>query len=68
MNNPQTRFIVRAILAGLLSALVALQKTLPGISGDDLETAIIGGAIVALIWGGVTYATPLDRSVGVGKK
>lgn len=67
MNNPQTRFVIRAILAGLLAALVALQKTLPGISGDDLETALIGGAIVALIWGGVTYVTPIDKSVGVGK-
>lgn len=65
--NPQTRFSIRAALAGLLATLVSLQQALPGIGLDDLEAALIGGAIAALAFAGVAAVTPIDKSVGVAK-
>jgi len=60
------RFAVRAVLAGLLAALTSLQAALPGLSLDDLLTAVIGGGIAALAFAGVAAVTPIDRSVGKG--
>lgn len=65
--SPKTRYAVRSILVGLSAALGSLQGNLPGVSGDDLISAVIAGFIFIVSYAGIGYATPLEPSVGPGK-
>lgn len=58
--SPTRKYIVKCVLFGVSAALVRLQAVLPGISLDDLVSAVIAGAIVGLGYAGIGAATSLE--------
>jgi hypothetical protein len=63
--TPTQKFVLKCVLIGAYATIVSLQVNLPGISGDDLTTALIAGAIGALAYAGIGAATTLEAP---GKK
>ncbi len=63
--TPTTKFVLKCVLIGVYATIVSLQVNLPGISSDDLVTALIAGALGGLGYAGIGAATTLEA---VGKK
>lgn len=64
MDNPRTRYWVRAAFAGVLVAAGALKAYLPGLSVEDWIDVVVSGVLAVGAYAGVGYATPLEPSVG----
>lgn len=62
--SPTLRFALRAAFVGAAGLLASLQAALPGISTDDLVSALIAGGLLALSYAGIGAATPLEPKVG----
>ena len=63
--SPTTKFAVKCVGIGLYAVLVSLQVALPGITLDDLVSALVAGAIGGLGYAGIGAATSLEAP---GKK
>lgn len=61
LHTPESRLIVRAILAGAVAFVTALQA-----ADDPLANASLLAAAVAAGWAAVEILTPVNRSVGPG--
>jgi hypothetical protein len=64
--TPTMKYVTKCVLIGVYGALVSLQVNLPGVSSDDLVSALIAGALGALVYAGIGAATPLE-AVGRNK-
>ena len=60
-SSPQSRLIVRAVLAGIATFAVKLQA-------GPLTHAVLVGAVTAAVWAAVEVLTPVNALVGIGKK
>jgi len=63
--SPTGKYVTKCVLIGMYGVLVSLQVNLPGVSWDDLISAVVAGAIGALAYAGIGAATPLEAP---GKK
>lgn len=61
LNNPAVRVAARAVLAGVGAAVGILQ------SGGTWQNALYAGVLMALSFAGLETATPLNKTVGIGK-
>lgn len=66
LANPHTRYVLRALFAGVLVAASALKAYLPGLSVEDWIDVVVSGVLAVGAYAGVGYATPLEPSVGRG--
>jgi len=67
LMSPTLKYVTKCVLIGLYGLLVSLQVALPGISWDDLISAVIAGAIGGLGYAGIGAATPLEAPGGGNK-
>jgi hypothetical protein len=58
--TPTQKYVLKCVLIGLYGVLVALQAVLPGISWDDIVSAVIAGALGGLGYAGIGAATTLE--------
>ncbi len=66
-NDPRVRLAFQSVLAGLLAFLLALQQqNIDDMSANDWVQLVVGAFIAALLYGGVSYGTPINKAVGVG--
>ncbi len=63
--TPIQKFIIKCVLIGGYATLVSLQVALPGLSWDDIISALIAGAIGGLGYAGIGASTSLEAP---GKK
>jgi hypothetical protein len=63
--TPTMKYVTKCVLIALYATLVSLQVALPGITVDDVVSAVIAGAIGGLGYAGIGAATSLEAP---GKK
>ena len=63
--SPTMKFTVKCVGLAVYGVLVSLQVALPGITADDLISAVIAGSIGGLGYAGIGAATSLEAP---GKK
>lgn len=66
--NPYIRIAARFAFFAIGGFLVSLQSTLPGISFDDVVTAINAGYILGTSYLTVGFFTDLEPTVGIKGK
>jgi hypothetical protein len=59
--SPNVKFTIKCVGLALSLFLTSLQASLPGLSTDDLVTAVIAGAIGGLGYAGIGAATTLEE-------
>lgn len=66
-DNVQARYVLRAVLTGVLAALVSIQASASGtdLHWDEVLQAVIAGGIASLVYAGIGAAVPaVEPSIG----
>lgn len=64
-KSVESRYALRAALAGILAAAGALQAYLPDVSGGEIVQTVIAGILGAGVYAGIGAAAPqVEPSIG----